>query len=357
MTAPFECEVRFAIDDVAAFRRRVASLGGRAVREYAFTDHYYRLPAVADPAARSLRVREHHAPPQPAELLLAWVDLHTHGEVTFKRSRFPEGKVCLHRGGAAACHAVAAALGAVPWVVVRKTAGTLYEIPGAGGLAVEQVDGLGWMGEVEAAGADPAEAAAAIRRRLDLLGVPPHAARPQPLAALAAAGGRIRAVYFSGAIRGGRQMQPTYAALVEFLQRAGCQVLTAHVAAPDVLEREQAAGGSPEDIFRRDMHWLAACDLVVAEVSVPSLGVGVEIATAQHLGKPVLCLCRQDVSLSAMVAGNPYLRLVRYRDTEEAVRALERELQELDRQRAPTRPPGSADPAGGRLSGSQTSDP
>jgi adenylate cyclase class IV len=328
MTAPFECEVRFPVEDIAAFRRRVASLGGQAVAEYAFTDHYYRLPVAADPATRSLRVREHHAPAQPAELLLAWVDLHTHGGIPFKRSRFAEGKVCLHRAEAAACHAVAAALGAVPWVVVRKREGTLYELPGLGGLALEFVDGLGWMGEVEASGADPASASDAIRRRLQALGVPRSAVDPRPLVARAA-GGSARAVYFCGAIRGGRQLQPTYAALVAWLQRAGYQVLTAHVADVDVLEREQASGARPQDIYRRDMAWLAACDLVVAEVSVPSVGVGVEIATAQHLGKPVICLCRQDVALSALVAGNDALRLVRYRDTEEAVRLLERALGDL----------------------------
>ncbi|MDQ7818975.1 MAG: nucleoside 2-deoxyribosyltransferase [Armatimonadota bacterium] len=330
MTAPFECEVRFPIGDLAAFRRRVASLGGRAVGEYAFTDHYYRLPGASDPAARSLRVREHHAPPQPAELLLSWVDLQASGELTFKRSRFPEGKLCLHRADPAACHAVAAALGGVPWVVVRKTAGTLYELPGLGGVAVEHVDGVGWMGEVEAAGADPQAAAAALRRRLEALGVAPASLRPHPLAAQVA-GGSGRAVYFSGSIRGGRALQPTYAALVAFLERAGYRVLTAHVAAPDVLEQEQAAGASPRDIYRRDREWLAACDLVVAEVSVPSLGVGVEIATAQHLGKPVVCLCQQDVALSAMVAGNDWVRLIRYRDADDAVRLLEAALQEPER--------------------------
>lgn len=327
MTAPAECEVRFLIEDIGAFRRRVASLEGRAVAGYAFTDHYYRLAGAADPAARSLRVREHHSPPRPAELLLAWADLQTHGGVTVKRSRFPGGKVRLHQASAATCHALAAALGAVPWVAVRHSDGTRYEVPGLGGLAVERVDGVGWMGEVEASGAGVQDAASAIRRGLDALGVPPSAVRPQPLVALVARG-LGRAVYLCGAIRGGRQMQPVYAALVEFLQRSGYRVLTAHVAAPDVLEREQSA--SAAEIYRRDMEWLASCDLVVAEVSVPSLGVGVEISTARHLGKPVICLCREDVSLSAMVAGDPGLRLIRYREVDEAARLLERELRDLE---------------------------
>jgi adenylate cyclase class IV len=40
MTAPYECEVRFVIEDVGAFRARLAALGAQAIREYAFTDHY-----------------------------------------------------------------------------------------------------------------------------------------------------------------------------------------------------------------------------------------------------------------------------------------------------------------------------
>jgi len=102
MTAPFECEVRFLIDDVEAFRRRIATLGGRVRFEYAFTDHYYRPVGGAwDPRTRALRVREHHRPQQSGEVLLTWIDLVQVSGLSFKRSTVCYGEgppVHGHRG-------------------------------------------------------------------------------------------------------------------------------------------------------------------------------------------------------------------------------------------------------------------
>lgn len=189
MTAPFECEVRFGIDDIAAFHRRLAGLGARVALDYAFTDHYYR-PAHApwDPRERALRIREHHAPPLEAEVLLTHVEIARAGGVPFKRSRFAEGKVRLYAGGVRDCRAVVESLGFVPWIAVRKHDGRLFEIPGLGGLITERIDGVGWMAEVEEAGADPTAAAEAIRATLERLGVAPDAVTADPVAAIVARG-------------------------------------------------------------------------------------------------------------------------------------------------------------------------
>jgi len=330
MTAPFECEVRFHIDDVGAFQAHLRSLGARVIQEYAFSDHYCRPPGRAwDPHERALRIREHLRPAQPAELLLTWTETRRADGLAFKRSRLPEGKACLYRGTADACRLIARGLECEPWLVVRKDAGVRYTIPDLGELVIEQVAGVGWMGEVEVAGSDPDAAAQAIRRWLDALGVSADAVVADPVAAIVA--GRTprgRRVYFSGSIRGGRSLQRLYASIVSCLQQRGYQVLTAHVAAPDVLVQEQRAGAGPAEIYERDMRWLRECDLVVAEVSVPSLGVGVEIAAAAELGKPIVCLCRADVALSAMIEGNRALRVVRYRDEAELLSRLESELRD-----------------------------
>jgi hypothetical protein len=46
------------------------------------------------------------------------------------------------------------------------------------------------------------------------------------------------------------------------------------------------------EILERDMQWLTQSQVVIAEVTQPSLGVGFEIARAITLNKPVLCLFR-----------------------------------------------------------------
>ena len=67
-----------------------------------------------------------------------------------------------------------------------------------------------------------------------------------------------------------------------------------------------------QQIYAQDMALLARADVVIAEVSNPSLGVGYEIATAERLGKPILALAKEGVLVSAMVAASPHVVLKRY---------------------------------------------
>ena len=125
-------------------------------------------------------------------------------------------------------------------------------------------------------------------------------------------------IYFAGSIRAGREDWAVYQALIENLGKFG-QVLTEHVGDPDLADSGENMLPD-EEIFHRDMAWLAEADAVVAEVTTPSLGVGFEIGRAELLGKPVLCLHRQKEGrrLSAMIAGNPKLQVRAYEMVEEA---------------------------------------
>jgi nucleoside 2-deoxyribosyltransferase len=72
-------------------------------------------------------------------------------------------------------------------------------------------------------------------------------------------------------------------------------------------------------IHDRDLKWIHDSDLVIAEVTVPSLGVGYEIASAINLGKPVYCFfnINSEKNLSAMIRGSKELRVVDYQDFRE----------------------------------------
>ncbi|MBU1139834.1 MAG: nucleoside 2-deoxyribosyltransferase, partial [Proteobacteria bacterium] len=85
-------------------------------------------------------------------------------------------------------------------------------------------------------------------------------------------------IYFAGAIRGGRDDAELYATLIQWLKQYG-RILTEHVGNEDLLQEEQFL--SEKEIFARDMRWIAEADLVVAEVTTPSLGVGYELAVAE----------------------------------------------------------------------------
>ena len=136
-------------------------------------------------------------------------------------------------------------------------------------------------------------------------------------------------IYFAGAISAGRERQPLYAAMVQFLETLGAEVLSAHVAHADVLAHE--AKLTAEEIFNRDLQLLESCDGMVAEVSRPSLGVGYEIATALSLWRPTLCLCEQEIFLTRMLTGNshPRLQICFYRDAAAWQEALKKFYQAL----------------------------
>lgn len=137
-------------------------------------------------------------------------------------------------------------------------------------------------------------------------------------------------IYLSGAIRGGRQLQKTYEIILAFLQKKNHEVLTYHVASPDVLEMENSL--SEVEIFTQDETWLNESDCMIAEVSVPSLGVGYEIAYSLYSGKPVMAVFnKKNEPISAMVAGNtsPLLSVAKYESHSELIGFLDSFLEKI----------------------------
>ena len=99
-------------------------------------------------------------------------------------------------------------------------------------------------------------------------------------------------VYFACSIIGGREFESVYREIVDALTADGHEVPTSHLAQSEVVEKERVL--SPTDVYSRDVQWIQACDVLVAEVSVPSHGVGYEIGFALQAGKSVLCLYQKD---------------------------------------------------------------
>lgn len=118
-------------------------------------------------------------------------------------------------------------------------------------------------------------------------------------------------IYFACSIRGGGDTS-NYQTIVDSIKDAGGNVLS-EIFVGDVLKY----GGSPlpaDEIYQRDVQMIENCDAMIAEVSNPSLGVGYELAYAEKLGRPILCLVDINSSnrLSAMVAGNEYNTIGEY---------------------------------------------
>ncbi|MCB2180889.1 MAG: nucleoside 2-deoxyribosyltransferase [Desulfobulbaceae bacterium] len=135
-------------------------------------------------------------------------------------------------------------------------------------------------------------------------------------------------IYFAGAIRGGRDDATLYTQMISHLQKYG-EVLTTHVGDPDLLRQEKSM--TEQEIYGRDMQWMEDADLLIAEVTTPSLGVGYEIAMARTMGKDIFCLYRkaEGKELSAMIAGNPHLKVFNYGDEEQARQCFEQIFSEF----------------------------
>ncbi len=129
-------------------------------------------------------------------------------------------------------------------------------------------------------------------------------------------------IYFACSITGGRKDELIYKKLVDALQEFGHHVPTALLATPEVMSLEGVV--IPQDVYARDVAWIRGCDLLLAEVSTPSHGVGYEIGYALSLGKKVLCLHQKGKKVSKMILGNPdpNLTVHGYETAEQAVGLL-----------------------------------
>ena len=121
-------------------------------------------------------------------------------------------------------------------------------------------------------------------------------------------------IYFACSISGGRKDEKAYQYMVQVLIGMGIDVPTAHIAETGIEEVD--ALEEPRDIFNRDVNWIQESDLLIAEVSTPSHGVGYEIGYALDLDKPVLSLYQKGVVVSKMISGNPHplLTVMEYQD-------------------------------------------
>ena len=136
-------------------------------------------------------------------------------------------------------------------------------------------------------------------------------------------------IYFAGSIRGGREDRDLYYSLIEYLKHFG-EVLSEHVGESDLTSSGEE-GDDDHMIHKRDMDWLMTSDVVIAEVSTPSIGVGYEIGRAIENQKPILCLYRRNAEkeLSAMIGGSQDLTVITYQDLKTATDAINKFMTNL----------------------------
>lgn len=129
-------------------------------------------------------------------------------------------------------------------------------------------------------------------------------------------------IYFAGSIRGGRVDAALYCRMIDHMKTQGHAVLTEHVGSSKLCLEEQ---GRDKDasIYEQDTAWLRESDMVIAECTCASLGVGYELAYAERFDIPVhIFYNRSKCQLSAMLTGNSYFNIHPYSSDEEIFETL-----------------------------------
>lgn len=135
--------------------------------------------------------------------------------------------------------------------------------------------------------------------------------------------------YFSCSITGGRNEQQIYQQIVQHLLAHGLIVPTAHLAEAGVMDEEGMI--DPRVVYQRDTLWVTESDLLIAEVSTPSHGVGYEIALAEINKKPILCCYQYGKKISKMLLGNenPAFQVYAYQGIDDLLPVIDQFLNDF----------------------------
>lgn len=88
---------------------------------------------------------------------------------------------------------------------------------------------------------------------------------------------------------------------------------------------------SIEEAFEWDINCVKTCDLFIANVTHPSIGLGVEFGTAIANRKPVITIAQEQTLVRQFVAGyiNPMHFMMRYQNIDEAAIYVIKKMREL----------------------------
>jgi nucleoside 2-deoxyribosyltransferase len=119
-------------------------------------------------------------------------------------------------------------------------------------------------------------------------------------------------IYLACTVRGDRGAIAGLRSLVTALEAAGHTILTKHLLEDNVEGAESAL--TERAVYDRDIAWLEACDLLIADASGSSFGVGFEVGyvlgRSDRADQRVVLLYRADSRdrISRLIVGNAHPR-------------------------------------------------
>ena len=129
-------------------------------------------------------------------------------------------------------------------------------------------------------------------------------------------------VYFVGSIRGGREDAAVYKRIIDYIN-ATDTVLTEHIGLGSLSVKARTKEDDVH-IYKLDTEWLRSSDVLIAECTNPSHGVGYELAYAEARNIPVYIFYdKSKANISAMLNGNAYFKVYPYENEAEIYSVLD----------------------------------
>lgn len=120
-----------------------------------------------------------------------------------------------------------------------------------------------------------------------------------------------KTVYFAGSIRGGREDAAVYKRMIDYINKTDI-VLTEHIGLGN-LNLKTRTKEDDMHIYERDTEWIKLSEVLIAECTNPSHGVGYELAYAEARNIPVhIFYDKSKANVSAMLNGNTRFKLYPY---------------------------------------------
>jgi len=98
-------------------------------------------------------------------------------------------------------------------------------------------------------------------------------------------------VHLMAAIDGSKD---DYRKIIHAIEKSGHSLVTNHLLDRKIEDIENESADEAELAAKKIQQWIKKADVIIYEVTKPDVSIGFEVASALHLGKPVVVLYRSD---------------------------------------------------------------
>ena len=147
-------------------------------------------------------------------------------------------------------------------------------------------------------------------------------------------------VYISGSLKHvPREHWNIYEKIGKVVEESGMEAYVPHLNTSREVgfTDEQILTGLAEEVvdkvFETDKNVVENSDLIIAEVSNPSFGSGIELGFALKANKKIICLTNDKISISPLIRGaakKGLINLIEYSNEEEVLNRLRETLREMN---------------------------